>query len=152
MFTETRGGVTPSQPKSCQLVTSRSPILRTRTNLRNPIPLIHLLHNSRTPRGRGISAVGQPILAVAPRPFTVHGPRATALIGPPVPLRCNAQSARITGVTALWYRETNPLCSVSKVSRADIGSAMPERRPGRKSIPERRTRGSHSQEGLGPTF
>lgn len=52
------------------------------------------------PRGWGTSAVGQPILAVAVRPFTGHGPRTTALIGPPVPLRCDAQSARITRVTA----------------------------------------------------
>jgi hypothetical protein len=83
---------------------------------------------------------------------TEHGPRATALIGPPVPLRGNPQSARITGVNGCSRRETYPPRLVSKVLRADIGSAMPERRPGRKSIPERRTRGSHSQEGLGPTF
>jgi hypothetical protein len=32
----------------------------------------------RTPRGWGISQVGQPILAVVPRPFAGHGTRATS--------------------------------------------------------------------------
>lgn len=108
-------------PKVCELVTKRSPFLRARTNTRNPIPLTHLLHNLRTPRGWGISQVGQPILAVALRRFPDHGPRTTALIGPPVPLRGNPQSARITGVNGCSRRETYPPRLVSKVLRADIG-------------------------------
>lgn len=110
-------------PKVCELVTKRSPFLRARTNVRNPTPLIHLLHNLRTPRGWGISQVGQPILAVVPRPFAGHGTRATDYRSywSPVPLRGNPQSARITGVNGCSRRETYPPRLVSKVLRADIG-------------------------------
>jgi hypothetical protein len=75
--------------------------------------------------------------------------------GPLVPTyRCAATRKVPESLVLLLVlrRETYPLFPVSNVTRADIGSAIPERRPGRKSIPERRTRGSHSQEGLGPTF
>ncbi len=42
-----------STPKVLQLVTTQSPLLRTRRNARNPNPLYALLHNFRTPRGVG---------------------------------------------------------------------------------------------------
>ncbi len=114
-------GVPRSSPKVLQLVTLRSAFPRTCRNSRNSIPLIRLLHNSRTGRGWGIPAAGQICLSVAIRPLTGHGPRATAH-RPQVPLRRKQQSARITVVSGLatsW--ETFPLFPVSKELRADIG-------------------------------
>jgi hypothetical protein len=92
-------------PKVCQLVTRSSPLLRARTNSRNPITLIHLLHNSRTPRGWGISPwdsqswLSPPVFRITGRETraTKHSPRPH---GPSVPLRRNPQSARIAGVSA----------------------------------------------------
>ena len=52
------------RPKILQLVTTCLPLLCPHTNSRNPIPLNHLLHNSRAPRGVGYLRVGQSILAV----------------------------------------------------------------------------------------
>ncbi len=107
------GSAHPSH-KGLQLVTSHSLFLRTRTNIRNPNPLIHLLHNSRTPPGWGVpgwdSQSWRP-LSQLPEDHrsritghrtrvTDHGPRNTGHrpTGPPVPLRRNPQSARITPV------------------------------------------------------
>jgi hypothetical protein len=85
-------------------------------------------------------------------PVTERGPRTTAPIGPPVPLRRNPQSARITQVAqdaaarkhirpgwCLKYRE--------RTSGRQCQNAVPV-----ASRSQRATRGSHSQEGLGPTF
>jgi hypothetical protein len=48
------GGSGPAaNPKVHQLVTFDTPRLRTRRNPRNPLALMELLHNSRTPRGWG---------------------------------------------------------------------------------------------------
>jgi hypothetical protein len=142
-------------PKVWQVVTSRSALLRARTNVRNPIPLIHLLHNSRTPPGVGVpqwwdSQSWLSFLGLSP--VTERGPRTTAPIGPPVPLRRNPQSARITQVAqdttarkhirpgwCLKYRE--------RTSGRQCQNAVPV-----ASRSQRATRGSHSQEGLGPTF
>jgi hypothetical protein len=41
----------------CQLVTRHAPSLRTRRNPRKPSASIELLHNSRTPRGWGLSVL-----------------------------------------------------------------------------------------------
>jgi hypothetical protein len=48
--TQGEGYVTVNQ-KFDEGFLSRGPIVRARRNARNPLPLIHLLHNSSTPRG-----------------------------------------------------------------------------------------------------
>jgi hypothetical protein len=107
VYKKTGEGPARPSPKVLQFVTTCSPVLRAGTNVRNPNPLTHLLHKSRTPRGWGprCFSVGQPILAVfspsVPRSTTL-GARITATrhapTGPQVPLRRNRQSARITPV------------------------------------------------------
>jgi hypothetical protein len=155
-------GVARLSPKVLQLVTTCLPVPQTHTNTRNPIPLMHLLHNSRTRRGWGTSAVGQPILAVsshnAPRNKThgarviEHGPRphwSAAGTVAPQPAKCqnHASCSR-----RHRHQETYRLRAVSNVLRADIGCGI-RRLP---SPIARRSQtalsGLHSQEGLGPTF
>jgi hypothetical protein len=154
-------------PKVLQLVTSPSPLRRARTNVRNPIPLMHFLHNSRTPRGWGGGlSVGQPNSSPS-RGFRAmnpgclfsqraeehdarsaghwsrvpeHGPRLHWSPGTvaPQPAKCQNHAS------CLYFREqrrqeTYPLLAVSNVLRADIGYGKSQRRPDSKSIPERRT-------------
>jgi hypothetical protein len=147
-YKKTGEGEGRPRPKVLQLVTSRFLFLRARTNPRNPNPLCALLHNSRIPRGVGYLRVGQPIfLAVLYRGvprikghgarLTEHAPRPHQSSGTvaPQPAKCQNHAS----CSRHHRQETYPLWVVSNVLRADIGSAMPERRPGRKSIPERRT-------------
>jgi hypothetical protein len=79
-----------------QVVTSRSALLRARTNKRNPIPLIYLLHNSRTPPGVGVpqwwdSQSWLSFLGLSR--VTEHGPRTTA--PPLVPRYRCAQTCKV---------------------------------------------------------
>ena len=96
-------------PEVLQLVTipSFTPsfeglLLHTRRNSRNPNPLYALLHNFGTPRGWGHASQrdSHPRLSLLGiSRVTEHGSQVTT---PPVPLRRNPQSARITAVTARW--------------------------------------------------
>jgi hypothetical protein len=138
--------------KVLQLATNRTRFLRARTNPRNPNPLYALLHNSCTPRGWGAPyRSGSAIRGCRP---SGSGSRVKghALKDPQVPLRRNPQSARITGVSA-WCSPGNISApAVSKILRADIGFGI--RRlpnPVARRL-QKAERGSHSQEGLGPTF
>ena len=49
-YRKPQGGGPIRKPKVWQLVTPRSPLLCPHTNMRNPIRVMRLLHNSRTPR------------------------------------------------------------------------------------------------------
>ena len=156
------GSPRPS-PKVCQLVTNRSPSLRARTNTRNPTPLTHLLHNSRTPLGWGYLCGGTAKLFAVARVsrdeswlslLCLHGARNAGHnpTGSQVPLRRNPQSARITQVAqdtaarkhirpgwCLRYRER----TWGRQCQNAVPVASRSRNAGQ---------GSHSQEGLGPTF
>ncbi len=54
-YKKPRGKALADNPNVLQLVTTRSRRLRTRRNPHKPNPLMRLLHNSRTPRGWGLS-------------------------------------------------------------------------------------------------
>jgi hypothetical protein len=96
-------------PKVLQLVTTRLPARRTNTNTRNPNPFYALLHNSMDAPIDGGHAPSQwdsqSWLSPAVFRVTGRGTRATGHgpLGPPVPLRRNPQSARITVVTPLRH-------------------------------------------------
>jgi hypothetical protein len=124
-----KSGEGPSRPDSevLQLVTTCLPILRTRTNTRNPIPLIHLLHNSRT--RRGYLSRGTANLDCRP-PYSGslvkgRGTRATAPLV--LAYRC-AANRKVPESRQLLMRhrrqETYPLWVVSNVLRADIGCGI----------------------------
>jgi hypothetical protein len=144
------------RPKVLQLVTICFPILRARTKPRNPNPLYALPHNSRTPRGWGISGGSANLgCSFSQRPedrrsrmtgqgsrSTSHGTRATPPWSTgtvaPQPAKCQNHAS------CLCFREqrrqeTYPLRAVSNLLRADIGYGKPQRRPDSKSIPDRRT-------------
>ena len=162
VYKKTGEGPARPSPKVLQFVTTCSPVLRAGTNVRNPNPLTHLLHKSRTPRGVGatlfLSGTANPGCLFSQRAeehdarSTDHGHPARPHWSPgtvaPQPAKCQNHAS-----CPRWHpgQETYPLRSVSNVLRADIGHGKPQRRPGSKSIPARR-QGSHSQEGLGPTF
>jgi len=74
-YKKPQGGGPTSNPKVLQLVTIPWPLLRTRRNSCNPIPLIHLLHNSRTGRGWGYLCRGSAM--VVSRSSVSHGSRNT---------------------------------------------------------------------------
>ena len=69
---------------------------------------------------------------------TEHGPPGTPQWFPRTVARRPAKCQNHASCSRHRRQETYPLWAVSKVLRADIGSAMPECRPGRKSIPKRR--------------
>src|SRR5271165_6967285 len=154
-------GEGPARPSSIvlQLVTTNLPVLRTHTNTRNPNPLYALIHNSRDARGVGGDAPLNGTANPACRSSTFrasrsaghgsrakgngsrntgHGPRPLWSPGTvaPQPAKCQNHAS-----CSRWHRrqETYPLRSVSNVLRADIGHGKPQRRPGSKSIPARRT-------------
>ena len=156
------------RPKVLQHVTTCLLFLRARKKPRNPNPLYALLHNSRTPRGGGVGIGTAKLFSIArvsrdeswlsflaasrgsripnhrPRnthTATEHESRNAGHV-PLVPrYRCAAtRKVPESQVLVLVRRqETYPLPSVSNVLRADIGHGKPERRPGSKSIPGRRT-------------
>lgn len=105
VYKKTGEGPARPSPKVLQFVTTCSPVLRAGTNVRNPNPLTHLLHKSRTPRGVGatlfLSGTANPGCLFSQR-AEEHDARSTATrhapTGPQVPLRRNRQSARITPV------------------------------------------------------
>jgi hypothetical protein len=135
-----RGHPVPDQKFCNSSLPACQPCARARTAA-TPIPSIVYFTILWMPGGWG-HALPSGTAIPGPRSLAFHGSRNTdhrpRPIGPQVPLRRNTQSARITGVTAWWQPGNISAPPVSKILRADIGSAMLERRPGRKSIPERR--------------
>jgi hypothetical protein len=87
------GGAPRLSPKDLQLVTSPSLFLRARSNVHNPIPLMHLLHKSPTGRG-GVSLRwdSQSWLSLLPACLGTRRPkRGTRATTPLVPrYRCGA--------------------------------------------------------------
>jgi hypothetical protein len=157
-------GAPHPRPKVLQLITNRTRFLRTRTKPRNPIPLIALLHDSRIPRGWGISewdshswlsflasSRGSQVTNRQPRD-TGHRTRAMPRWSPrtvaPQPAKCQNHAS----CSGHRREETYPLRTVSNELRADIGHGIyraPSPIASRSQIAEP---GSYSQEGLGPPF
>jgi hypothetical protein len=137
-YKKAQGEGPPPSPKVLQLVTTRSPLLRTHTNTRNPNPLYRLLRDSLDTPGVGY-LYREAAMPVSRSPAS-HGSRNTGHRPRLRSYRCAAtrKVPESQVLVLVRRRETNPLRAVSKIMRADIGSAKPERRPGRKAILERR--------------